>query len=399
MDSVIEFIKKGEKHQQTEEIGLEIEHFVLHKETGNPMPYEIISELMESLSPMYPVSVYEQGHRISLENESTLITLEPGCQLEMSFRYTSDLDWLEEKYEEAIAPVRRFVEEKGYRLVYSGGIPTVSVDRIQRIEKERYHLMEEYFKTSGTRGLEMMKGTAAVHVSIDYAQEEDFVRKVRAANILHPIFMFLSFDTPVYAGKKNEDVLLRDSIWHHTDQQRCRIIPDLFEEGFGYASYVNYVMETPMILMHENDEFISVGNKTGREVAEQYGLSEDAISHYFSMVFPDIRVKQFIEIRSADCMPIEDALAYCALIKGLMYKKENVDQILSLTASIQDIETAKQNIRKDKWDAKVYHHSMQELCMNLIQMARSGLDQDESKRLDRWEQRIKERRFIADREQ
>ncbi|MBP3853325.1 MAG: hypothetical protein J6D18_02015 [Erysipelotrichaceae bacterium] len=396
MDSVTEFIRNGEKGKQTGQIGLEVEHFLLNRQTGRPMEYDEIARLLEELAPLYCTSVYEQGNRISLENHWTLITLEPGCQLELSFRCTPDLKKIEEKYRQAIAPIREYADKKGYDIVYSGGLPTVAADQVRRIEKERYRLMEEWFKTSGTRGLEMMKATAAVHVSVDYADEQDFVKKVRLANILHPLLMFLSFHTPVYAGKKNEDVLLRDSIWQHTDPARCRIIEDLFAPSFGYQSYADYVMNTPMILMHDEDDYISVGDQTGKQVAQRYGYSQDAVAHYLSMVFPDVRVKQFIEIRSADSMPIEETMAYCAFLKGLFYQPEIVEKYQSLCHRIEQIEQAKQNIRADRWQAQIYQRPLRALALELVQEAEKGLSDAERPLLERLEQRIKACRFVGE---
>ena len=379
MDSITNYIKRGEKGIQTGQIGLEVEHFILHKETGVPMPYEMIAQLFEQLAPFYRSSVYEQGNRIALENHWVLITLEPGCQLELSFRCTKDLCKIYDKYMEAIGPIRSFVEKEGYQIVYSGGLPTVSADQVKRIDKERYHFMEEYFRTSGTRGLEMMKATAAVHVSIDYADESDFIKKIRLANILHPLFMFLTFNTPVYAGKKNEDVLLRDSIWHGTDEKRCQPVPSLFEEDFGYQAYADYIWNTPMILMQDEDQFISVGNKTGKELAIQYGTSDAAIAHYMSMVFPDIRIKQFIEIRSGDSMPIEATLAYCALIKGIFYQPKLLDSYQGLAHSLDQIQQAKQAIRQDGWNAIIYGQPLDELAKTLIEQASKVLTPSEKK--------------------
>ena len=396
MDSITNYIAKGQKHSQTGQIGLEVEHFILHKESGLPMTYDKIAELFQELAPLYSTSVYEQGNRIALENHWVLITLEPGCQLELSIRCTDDLCKIYDKYNQAIAPIKAYVEKQGYQIIYSGGLPSVSQENVQRIDKERYRLMEEYFKSSGTRGLEMMKATAAIHVSIDYADEKDFVKKVRLANILHPIFMFLSSNTPVYAGKENTDILLRDSIWHDTDEKRCRIIEDLFSEDFGFASYSNYVFDTPMILMQEEDHFISVGNQTGREVMASFGDSEQAIAHYLSMVFPDIRIKRFIEIRSADSMPIDVAMGYCALLKGIFYQSEVVDTFLNLASSIQQIHQAKKKKKKKGWNAIVYDKKIEDLCSQLLEQAKNGLTPSEQKCLQILEPLIQKHKHVGD---
>ena len=396
MDLITEFIQEGEKNRQTGGLGLEVEHFILHKETGMPMPYEDIEVLFRLIEKEYSNIVYENGRCISLENEETLITLEPGCQLEVSFLYTDDLNRIEQAYLKAMKPIQSYVEEKGYQIVYSGGIPTVPVNAFVRIQKERYALMEAYFSNHGTRGKEMMKGTAAVHVSIDYANEKDYIQKYRMANILHPLLAFLSFNTPMYAGKENKDLLLRDSIWQGTDPERCRIVDDLFEEGFGYQSYADYVWNVPLILMHQGDEFISVGEKKCREVAKTYGMSKEAIQHYLSMVFPNIRTKNFIEIRSADCMPLDYTMAYCALIKGLFYEERNLEFYANKAHSISEIQEACDSIRNKNWEAEVYGESIVSFCEELLENAKRNLSKEEQDRLVLLSDLVKNKKHIGE---
>lgn len=373
MGSIINYIRSGEKHRQTHYVGMEIEHFIIHKETGLPMPYADIERLFHQIESNYPQKSYEKGHIVALGNEDTLITLEPGCQLEFSFHYTDQIEAIEKMYQRAMKPIEAFVQANGYSIVYSGGIPTVSVDAYPRIDKDRYQYMEAYFAHSGTRGKEMMKGTASIHASIDFADELDFIRKYRMANILHPLFALISFNTPYYAGKPNTDILLRDSIWQHTDPQRCHIIEDLFSPTFGYASYENYVLDDPLILMHTQDQFIPTGNQTCKEVAQTYGFGTPEIEHYLSMVFPDIRVKKCMEIRSADSMPLPNLLAYAAFIKGIFYDETIIRDVNQWAHSIDEIQDAKRAIQKDGWQAYVYGRPVQALVHALKESAKGNL--------------------------
>lgn len=373
MGSITNYIRSGEKHRQTHYVGMEIEHFILHKDTGLPMPYADIERLFDQIESNYPQKTYEKGHIVALGNEEMLITLEPGCQLEFSFRYTDHIEEIEKMYQKAMRPIQSFVESNQYSIVYSGGIPSVPVDAYDRIDKDRYQYMEAYFSHSGTRGKEMMKGTASIHASIDFADEADFIQKYRMANILHPLFALICFNTPKYAGKPNTDILLRDSIWQHTDPQRCHIIDDLFAPTFGYESYERYVLDNPLILMHEKDQFIPTGEQTCREVAETYGFGKPEIEHYLSMVFPDIRLKKCIEIRSADSMPLPQLLAYASFIKGLFYDEKIIHTVNEWTHSIDAIQVAKQSIQKDGWQGQVYGHNVQSLVEELMAASKSNL--------------------------
>lgn len=393
MHQLTKYFIDSQKTNQTGCLGLEVEHFVINRKTGMTMPYEEISLLMEYLTSYYPKKSYEEDRLIALESKETLVTLEPGCQLECSLECLSDLDAIKETYKSSIAPIKTYLNEHGYDLVYSGGLPTISQNEVMRIDKKRYEYMENYFKISGTRGLEMMKATAAVHVSIDYINEMDFIKKYRMANILHPIFAFLTSNTKMYEGKKNQDILLRDSIWKDTDHTRCGIIPSLFDENFGYHSYVEWLENLDLILMNDDNNFIATDKKL-KEVADEYGWSKAYISHYLSMSFLDIRLKQFIEIRSADSMPINYTVAYCALIKGLFYNEDNIEKYSQLTDSIQSILDAKNAIRAHDWDSNIYGLSIYDFCLNLLKDAECGLKKDEIEKMDVLESMIKHKSHV-----
>lgn len=375
-----EYFKQGCKPNQTGSIGLEVEHFLISRNDGRPMSYDGengIGQLLEFLRKDFPHTYYEQDLLIALESEDVLITLEPGCQLEISLRCMNNLQEMMEIYLKTVSSILAYIHPRGYDLIYSGVLPTIGQEDVVLIDKERYRLMAQYFQNVSTRGLEMMKATAAVHVSVDYTDENDFIRKYRMANILHPLLAFLSSHTPVYAGKKNEDVLLRDSIWSHTDPARCGILPSLFEENFGFDAYARFLEQVPLIVMNDHGNFIDVKDQTCAQVAGIYGYGKTEIAHYLSMLFLDVRLKQFIEIRSADSMPPIYTQAYCALVKGLFYQQENIETYSSLTHSIETILQAKEALRKDRYDAIVYGKPVQNLLKEMIFDAKKGLTEKE----------------------
>lgn len=394
MYKLVEYFKRAEKKKQTHSLGLEVEHFILNKETKRPMEYEDISKLLDHLSEFYPDKFYEEDRLIALESDEVLITLEPGCQLEVSLAYMSDLERIKSIYISTIKVINAYLDKVGYEIVYSGGLSSIDASNVTRIDKKRYELMETYFKTSGTRGHEMMKASAAVHVSIDYVDEADFIKKYRMANILHPIFAFLCSNTKYYAGKLNKDILLRDSIWANTDPARCGIIPSLFKKDFGYASYVEWLENIPLILMYDGKNFTSTNDKKLKKVASEYGWSDDYIAHYLSMSFLDIRLKRFIEIRSADSMPIDYTIAYCALIKGLFYKNDNLEKYSTLADSIGSILKIKDEIRRNDWNAEVFDKSISDFCLELLEDSKQGLNQNEWNDLKPLEKLVKNKTHV-----
>lgn len=353
MTPIAEYIQSGET-PQTGRVGVEVEHFLLDHASGHPLTASQVEDMLEVLRPDYDQAFYEDGRLIALQDAHTLITLEPGSQFEVSFLYTRDMDQLKAWYDQAMAPVMKLVETQGADVVWSGGLPTVPADEVWRIDKHRYEYMEAWFARTGNRGREMMKATASVHVSIDYADEADFVRKVRAANILHPLLAFLMSNTPDYAGQDNPDILLRDSIWSDTDPARTGIPDGLFDEGFGYQGYADWLEQIPVILMVDGETYVPEPDLTVGQTGEKYGWNKAHIQHLLSMAFPDVRVKNFIEIRSADSVKPPYITAYAALIRALFYSRETVDWVLSLAQSADEIQAAKAALRKDDWNAGIY---------------------------------------------
>jgi len=372
MTPIAEYIQSGET-PQTGRVGVEVEHFMLDHVSGHPLTASQVEDMLEVLRPDYDQAFYEDGRLIALQDAHTLITLEPGSQFEVSFLYTRDMDQLRAWYDQAMAPVMKLVETQGADVVWSGGLPTVPADEVRRIDKHRYEYMEAWFARTGNRGREMMKATASVHVSIDYADEADFVRKVRAANILHPLLAFLMSNTPDYAGQDNPDIILRDSIWSDTDPARTGIPDGLFDEGFGYQGYADWLEQIPVILMADGGTYVPEPDLTVGQTGEKYGWNKAHIQHLLSMAFPDVRVKNFIEIRSADSVKPPYITAYAALIRALFYSRETVDWVLSLAQSADEIQAAKAALRKDDWNAGIYGQPVTAVLDELDSRARQTM--------------------------
>lgn len=372
MTPIAEYIQSGET-PQTGRVGVEVEHFLLDHASGHPLTASQVEDMLEVLRPDYDQAFYEDGRLIALQDAHTLITLEPGSQFEVSFLYTRDMDQLRAWYDQAMAPVMKLVETQGADVVWSGGLPTVPADEVRRIDKHRYEYMEAWFARTGNRGREMMKATASVHVSIDYADEADFVRKVRAANILHPLLAFLMSNTPDYAGQDNPDILLRDSIWSDTDPARTGIPDGLFDEGFGYQGYADWLEQIPVILMADGGTYVPEPDLTVGQTGEKYGWNKAHIQHLLSMAFPDVRVKNFIEIRSADSVKPPYITAYATLIRALFYSRETVDWVLSLAQSADEIQAAKAALRKDDWNAGIYGQPVTAVLDELDSRARQTM--------------------------
>ena len=311
-------------------LGLELEHFLAYDDMS-PAPYfgeHGVLEVMNELKPHFKNLYYVDGSFLGMYNDDYSISLEPAAQFEISVSPHTTINAIKKAYDDFLSILQPILDNNGLHLETYGYRPSGSAHELPLIPKKRYEYMDRYFKTSGSCGINMMRGTASTQVSIDFINEWDFVRKYRFAYMLMPALKLITDNTSIFENEKNNTPLKRTYIWRNTDNDRCEPPVDLFDEGFGFASYAKYLMNVPLICMPDGESLSYVGDKTGAELFENRLLTTNDIEHIMSMVFPDVRLKRYIEIRGADSLPIDLALGYTALIKALFYSCGTIDKYL-----------------------------------------------------------------------
>ena len=355
LNTLVDIFKSGIKKDKKGLLGVEIEHFLIDKDTLATIPYGGnigVEKILTELAKFYNTKEFSQGHLIALSRPHILVSLEPAGQLEVSigeFLHISDIKAQYDKFFNEIKPIL----DKHSLLLYTRGYHHVSkASDMPLLPKERYRLMDNHFKTSGTDGLYMMRGTAATHVAIDYFSEKDFVDKFRLANLLSPLFVYLTSSAYNFEGKKNTNQMLRHKIWSNVDNARCLIAPNVN----SFLDYAKYVYSTPPIFLPDGDNAIGTGNKTFAEIITDGELTDDLAHHALSMVFPYVRLKSFIEIRTADSMFLTFTLGYLALIKGIFYNTNAIQELLTFLkgATDSDIYAAFNSLEKHGYKATVY---------------------------------------------
>ena len=315
---MIAYLKKGCKDKETAmRFGVELEHFIVKKETKEAVSYygdDGVEAVLKQLRPYYETQEYSKGHLIALARKEIAISLEPAAQLEVSISPQEEMEEIERIYGQFVCEIIPILESYGYEMITAGYQPASKVEDLELIPKDRYRFMDAYFAKIGPYGRQMMRGTAATQVSIDYYSEEDFKNKYRAAYQLKDILSGQFENTPVYEGKKWEDGSLRAKIWENTDKRRFDIEPFMEDGTISFEGYVDFIMQAPIIVnKHNGEEFYD--ERTIAEICSERKLSEEEMIHAMSMVFPMIRAKQFLEIRYADSMPIERVLEYVRILK------------------------------------------------------------------------------------
>mgnify|MGYP000601517162 CR=1 FL=1 len=320
---VAAYLRQGENTKQ--KLGIELEHFLVRADDLCSVPYRGgVESFLAALIPNGWEPVIQEGELMGLRGELGEITLEPGGQIEISLYPCSCVKALDGEYRSFLGQVTPILRERGWALACTGYRPADGIDGIPLLPKERYRMMYRYFgKHGGAYAHNMMKGSAAEQISIDYRDEDDFVRKMRVALFLAP-FVAASFDNvAVFEGDAPPHTAMRSVIWSGCDGVRSGIPWEVFAPDFGYESYGRMLLERPLILKNQNGEMKYTGNLTGAEVYRE-GMDESEIRHVLSMFFFDARAKQYIEVRMGDMLPPDMSFGYAALIKGLMYDEDNL---------------------------------------------------------------------------
>lgn len=243
--------------------------------------------------------------------------------------------------------------------------------------------MSKYLKEKGEYAHNMMKGTAAIQISIDYANEEDFIRKFRVANFLSPLLYLISDNSPIFEGQVYYKFGLRSLIWENTDKERSDIVPNSLNKTFGYKDYGEYILSIPPILILKDGEFIGTGSKTVEQVMEEYIFSKEEIEHLMTMVFPDVRAKNYIEIRVGDSLPYPYNFSYITLIKGIFYNEVALEYLykLSLRAEDEQIYTSKKTMREKGFCSHIGSKPAYDFVRIIFDLAKKGLGPKEKEML------------------
>lgn len=392
LSDIENYIRSGETTDR--KLGLEIEHFIVN-DNGDQIPFDIISPLILEVGNKIGAKIqYIDGYPVGYYSGEYSTSLEPSCQFEISIDPYDDLDKIAEIYKDFRKLWDPVFEKLGYRFITKGNLPNVELgiitpDDIPLSPKKRYKYMNEYFETSGLYGKYMMRASASAQVSIDYSSEDDMKKKLLILQKISPILMIImenkTCDLMTLAEAPDKPHLLRIQEWDDIDDSRTGFVPHSFEDQFGYSQLADVIYNTPLILLSDNGETTEVGDKTARDLVEENVIRTDIdadrrqkiIEHVISMGFFHFRVKKYIEIRVADSVPIEKALGYTALLKGLMYSDNALDILVSDLASVttaDQIRDAIETIEQYGFEAEIYGgRTAEEWADHLISIAADNL--------------------------
>ncbi len=385
IQTIVDYLASGADARSTS-VGIELEHLILYSDGGKRVPYsgeDGIESLLERLSASWEEKVFEGDHLVGLSRVSEgipeTVTLEPGGQVELSCGPFSDISVALEYLDEFEDELKDALKDVGQMAVLMGYSPVEPASEIELIPKKRYEIMDRHFAKIGAYGTCMMRGSAATQVSIDYADEADMARKLRLATAISPIIAMMCDNTLMFEGELRSHYLIRTEIWNGTDQARCGIVPGSVDEGFTFAKYAEWILDTPAVVAMDAEGNQTADERTFGEIFADTPMTEADVRHALSMVFPDVRLNKYIELRVADSLPTRYAAALAALVKGCFYTEEGLNELESLFGSVkaQDIALAKLSLMNDGYEAQVYGTKAWQLAEKLNLIAKLHLSREE----------------------
>ncbi|HZJ76836.1 MAG TPA: glutamate-cysteine ligase family protein, partial [Oscillospiraceae bacterium] len=384
--SIISLIRNGEKNTKDLKIGVEVEHIIVDRDTMESVIYygtEGIEGILQELLLEGYKGKYENDYLVGLLAEDREIVLESGGQIEIDIKPCETVKEIKSIYFNFLNDIIPILEKRNLLLMSVGYHPKSSVEDIPFVPGKRYEYISDYLEKKGRYGHNMMKGIAALRVSIDYKDECDFIRKFRVANFISPLLYLISDNSPVFEGKAYERFSLRSLIWANVDIERGGIVPGSFKKDFGYKDYAEYILNIPPILIMKDGGLISTGSETVEELMDKYVFTEKEIKYIMSTVFPDIRVKNYIEIRVGDSLPYPYSLAYIALIKGIFYNDIALEYLYNFSKRREEEQTnkVKGHIYERGFDAYFGPKTAYEHVRMLFDLAKKFLNEEEKEML------------------
>jgi glutamate--cysteine ligase len=346
-EDLVGWIAAGEKPASAWRIGTEHEKFVFHSGSLTPVPYageRSIRALMEAMIARFGWEpIMEGSNIIALKRPDGVaagtISLEPGGQFELSGRPVETLHETKRETLDHFYEILHVGEGLGIGFLGLGFSPKWTLAETPRMPKQRYDIMTRYMPKVGSYGLDMMYRTATIQVNLDFATEADMVKKLRVSLALQPIAAALFAASPFTEGRLNGFKSMRSEIWLDTDKARTGMLPFAFEPGMGYERYVDYALDVPMYFIYRSGRYIDCSGASFRDflagrLAQLPGEfpTLDDWSDHLTTLFPEVRLKRFLEMRGADGGPWERICALSAFWVGLLYDQGALDQAWALVS-------------------------------------------------------------------
>ncbi len=389
-DSLVEDLESGCKPISAWRIGTEHEKFGFHKSDLTPLTYHGdagIQSLLNGLAQSKDwEAIQERGNTIALKQLGTeigsSITLEPGGQFELSGAPLKTIHETCDEVHDHLQQVRGVAEPLDIGFVGLGFSPKWTLDETPRMPKGRYEIMSRYMTKVGNHGLDMMFRSCTVQVNLDFSSEEDMVKKFRVSMALQPVATAIFANSPFTEGRPNGFLSYRSELWRDTDPDRTGMLPFIFEDGMSFERYVDYALDIPMYFIVRDKTYIDATQSTFRSFMEGrhpslegYSPTQADWADHLTTIFPEVRLKHFLEMRGADAGPWQSLCALPALWVGILYSTTSLNAAYDLikTWSSEDRQSLRDQVPRSGFDARIPSGTVQDIAREMVEIAEIGL--------------------------
>jgi glutamate--cysteine ligase len=383
-EDLVRWFEVGAKPASEWRVGAEHEKFVFQLGTHKPVPYEPsgIKALLDGLTRFGWGPVSEGGHVIALERGKANVSLEPGGQFELS---GAPLETIHEICEETgghLQEVKAVADELGLGFLGLGFTPVWRRDEIPVMPKGRYKIMREYMPKVGGMGLDMMFRTCTVQANLDFGSEADMTAKFRTSLALQPIATALFANSPFVEGRPTGLLSSRANVWTDTDPARTGMLDFVFRDGFTFETYARYALDVPMYFVKRDGQYIDASGQSFRAFMDgklpalpgERPTIKDWADHTTTL-FPEVRLKQYLEMRGADSGPWSRLCALPALWMGVLYDSASLAAAWDLCKGwdIEDHERLRADVARLGLQAQVAGRTVQDVARDMLAIAHEGL--------------------------
>jgi len=383
-EDLVRWFEAGAKPADAWRVGAEHEKFVFRLADHAPVPYEPggIRALLDGLTRFGWSPVREGDNVIALERGGASVSLEPGGQFELSGAPLETIHDICEETGAHLQEVKVVADELGLGFLGLGFTPVWRRDEVPAMPKGRYGVMRRYMPKVGGLGLDMMFRTCTVQANLDFSSEADMVAKFRASLALQPIATALFANSPFVEGRPSGFLSARANVWTDTDPDRTGMLDFVFADGFGFEAYARYALDVPMYFVKREGAYVDVAGRSFRDfmagkLPELPGLRptlKDWADHATTL-FPEVRLKQYLEMRGADSGTWSRLCALPALWTGVLYDSAALAAAWDLCKGwdIADHERLRADVARRGLKAEIAGRTVQDVAKDLLAIAREGL--------------------------
>lgn len=388
---LVDYITSGFKPKKEFKVGLEFESFLIDKKHMSTLPYyhgyglerASIRSILRKFNHKKWNDINEKysTNTIGLESNIGNISLEPAGQFEFSSIPANNLHDLNSYVDEYFNELMPILEKQDIGIYNLGINPKFSINELPLIPKERYDIMNTYMPRVGSMGKNMMRQSCTLQTNLDYSNEADLVKKMRVSMALQPLVGALFANSPVFEGKLTGELSHRIKVWQNTDNARSGLLKIVFDNDFNIEKYIDYAIMLPMYFLYRDKKYINIPHITFKDyMTGKYKFSNikptvgDFETH-LSTIFPDVRLKTYLETRLADCPDKEYLITLSALFVGLLYDDNSLDAVYELIKpwGYAELNQLKTDVITQGFNATFKDTKLLDIIKEVLNISKAGL--------------------------